>query len=200
VGWEFTRVLVNGTCIEGGVLPIMALKSLMGSPSPEYYHSKKTITLNVVDLTPQDELRLNHAMPALVYIVKHRGMAAIRVSINTTAKNIYQMDWVRMVSVDYIIIGKLGVDMVESTYRAMDWFQRAPITNQTVSSYNNTNSMMALNDLVHKADSITKNDNMDELIFKLFELESLDADKIGRLAGDELGYQNGAITKKIDKM
>eukprot|EP00546_Thalassionema_frauenfeldii_P003403 CAMPEP_0178936950 /NCGR_PEP_ID=MMETSP0786-20121207/25470_1 /TAXON_ID=186022 /ORGANISM="Thalassionema frauenfeldii, Strain CCMP 1798" /LENGTH=151 /DNA_ID=CAMNT_0020615435 /DNA_START=119 /DNA_END=574 /DNA_ORIENTATION=+ len=151
----------------------MALKSLMGSPSPEYYHSKKTITLNVVDLTPQDELRLNHAMPA---------------------------DWVRMVSVDYIIIGKLGVDMVESTYRAMDWFQRAPITNQTVSSYNNTNSMMALNDLVHKADSITKNDNMDELIFKLFELESLDADKIGRLAGDELGYQNGAITKKIDKM
>ena len=35
-------VLAHGTYIEGGILPVVAMKSLLGSPSKDYYLQKKT--------------------------------------------------------------------------------------------------------------------------------------------------------------
>mmetsp|Transcript_19151 Transcript_19151/g.28353 ORF Transcript_19151/g.28353 Transcript_19151/m.28353 type:complete len:222 (+) Transcript_19151:1-666(+) len=178
-------VLAHGTCIEGGILPVVAMKSLLGSPSKDYYLQKKTVTLDVV-LSPEDEKRLDKAMRSLVFVAKYIGRV-IRLTSNTTANNILEMDWFRMVPVNYSI-RDLGLVMVEGNYyrRAFDWFQITPRTTNIISIISDNSQQ--LRDLVATSNIIS---TVDELVFKVSELESLDANEIGLLAGEELGYRDG---------
>eukprot|EP00797_Seminavis_robusta_P005215 Sro1341_g264420.2 (233) ;mRNA; f:3053-3751 len=182
------HVVAHGTCIEGGILPQIAMKTFFGSPSRPHYLSQKTITLDrAFNNTQQDEELLNQCMKVLVYVAKQTGRA-IRITSARRNHMIYRLNWFRLVSSSYIV-GELGLAMVEDQYypRATEWFQRPPPTIYSVSLGQPTTNRTKLQQLVDLT-ARTDDASSDEWVFSVSELSQLDDKSVGRLAGKELGY------------
>lgn len=184
------HVVSHATCVEGGILPQIAMKTLFGSPSRKYYHEQKTVTLDeTFGNTALDAKRIDRSMRALVYVAKHTGRA-IRLTSKVTSRMTYRFNWFRLISSNYII-GELNISLVEDRYydRAIGWFNRTLPMKRNISI--STDSKKAVEQLEHLATNVQETSEIDEMVFHVSELAVLDGDAVGRLAGEELGYQSG---------
>ena len=190
---EDNHVMVHATCIEGSKNKEMVLRIMFGmyaQGSKDYYLNTKTVALDSHMGDYRDRLEyVDQAMQALVYIAKETGRA-IRLtgdtlSFFTDARNPFSV-----VSAEYIW-GELGLPVVEPLFysRAEDRYGRdEPMILHVVVK---DEADLSRAHFLDQTDGWQHSES-DELVFHIDELVALDGDVIGELAGEDLGYSNGA--------
>ena len=192
---EDNHVMVHATCVEGSKNKEMVLRTMFGmysQGSKEYYLNTRTVALAIRMGDYREHLvYMDQAMRALVYIAKHTERA-IRLTGDTLSTYSDATNPYSVVSAEYIW-GELGVLVVEPLFysRAEDRFGRDNPTMLDVSAGGEVMEAAWLREKFGYKTIGWRHSEIDELVFQIDELVTIDGDAIGELAGEGLGYKNG---------